>query len=250
MNSTAKPRSSISTTSIGTAELLGGISGFTVKRAPREALLRGLGGDATRLLYTLGWHEVPIAPSEDAETCQRHLADRRIQRAGGSIVPGCIPFDRANDSELLGQVLAQAHEKGMPYLRHRVAQLRTRVQNESTADADQHGWRPRSTNLLGAVHTAAGRQSVKLPGGLWIVTERAVATESGEPVDPVQAALWGLGRTILNEEPGLRSKLVDCRRIAGGGEAADRPARHTGRRAGTGSAPRESLGVPVAAVVA
>ena len=47
--------------------LLGGISEFTVKRAPREALLRGLGGDATRLLYTVGWHEVPPpAPSDDA----------------------------------------------------------------------------------------------------------------------------------------------------------------------------------------
>ncbi len=33
---------------------LGGIREFTVKRAPREALLRGLGGDATRLLYTAG----------------------------------------------------------------------------------------------------------------------------------------------------------------------------------------------------
>ena len=34
---------------------------------------------------------------------------------------------------------------------------------------------------------------MKLPGGLWIVTERAVASESGEPVDPVQAALGGSG---------------------------------------------------------
>ena len=42
----------------------GGIREFTVKRAPREALLRGLGGDATRLLYTLGWHEVPTAGAE------------------------------------------------------------------------------------------------------------------------------------------------------------------------------------------
>ncbi len=38
--------------------LLGGIREFAVKRAPREALLRGLGGDATRNLYTLGWEEV------------------------------------------------------------------------------------------------------------------------------------------------------------------------------------------------
>ena len=37
---------------------LGGIRDFTVKRAPREALLRGLGGDATRNLYTLDWQEV------------------------------------------------------------------------------------------------------------------------------------------------------------------------------------------------
>ena len=51
---------------------------------------------------------------------------------------------------------------------------------------------------------------MKLPGGLWITTEHAVATESGEPVDPVQAALWGFGRTTVNEEPALRCKLVDC----------------------------------------
>ncbi|PWQ88561.1 hypothetical protein DKX15_18630, partial [Enterococcus faecium] len=50
---------------------------------------------------------------------------------------------------------------------------------------------------------------LKLPGGLWIVTERAVATESAEPVDPVQAALWGFGRTTINEEPALRCRLVD-----------------------------------------
>ena len=58
------------------------------------------------------------------------------------------------------------------------------------------------------MHTVQ-RGEVKLPGGLWISTERAVATESGEPVDPVQAALWGFGRTTINEEPALRCKLVD-----------------------------------------
>ena len=57
---------------------------------------------------------------------------------------------------------------------------------------------------------------MKLPGGLWIITERAVATESGEPVDPVQAALWGFGRTTINEEPALRCKLVDCDGSTGG----------------------------------
>ena len=44
-------------------------------------------------------------------------------------------------------------------------------------------------------------EHTKLAGGLWIVTERALATEPGEPVDPAQAALWGLGRTIIAEQP-------------------------------------------------
>ena len=76
---------------------------------------------------------------------------------------------------------------------------------------------------------------MKLPGGLWIITERAVATESGEPVDPVQAALWGFGRTTINEEPALRCKLVDC---DGSQEAVQALADLLGR---TGSTNRNSL---------
>ena len=148
---------------------LGGIKGFTVKRAPREALLRGLGGDATRLLYTLGWHEVPMPPSEDAGNPSGTWLVAGFSELAAAL-PGCIPFDRATDSELLGQVLAQAHEKGMPIRRHRLAQRRAEVQTS----------RPRTSaarleaeieNLLSAVHTAQADDSVKLPGGLWIVTE-------------------------------------------------------------------------------
>ena len=186
---------------------LGGIRGFTVKRAPREALLRGLGGDATRLLYTLGWHEVPIAPAEeDAATPSGTWLVAGFSELAAAL-PGCIPFDRAGDSELLGQVLTQAHEKGMPYTGI-VWRSSDRKADESTAEQISR-LEAEVANLLSAVHAAQADNTVKLPGGLWIVTERAVATESGEPVDPVQAALWGLGRTVLNEEPGLRSKLID-----------------------------------------
>jgi NADPH:quinone reductase-like Zn-dependent oxidoreductase/acyl carrier protein len=185
---------------------LGGIRGFTVKRAPREALLRGLGGDATRLLYTLGWHEVPLTPSEEAATPGGTWLVAGFSELAAAL-PGCIPFDRSHDSELLGQVLAQAHEKGMPYTGI-VWRSSPRPAEESTAEQISR-LEAEIENLLSAVHTAQADNSVKLPGGLWIVTERAVATESGEPVDAVQAALWGLGRTVLNEEPGLRSKLID-----------------------------------------
>jgi acyl transferase domain-containing protein/NADPH:quinone reductase-like Zn-dependent oxidoreductase/acyl carrier protein len=186
--------------------LLGGIKGFTVKRAPREALLRGLVGDATRLLYTLGWHEVPLAPSEEAGTPSGTWLVAGFSELAAAL-PGCIPFDRASDTELLGQVLAQAHEKGMPYAGIVWRSSGPKPQ-ESTAGQISR-LEAEVENLLSAVHAAQADNSVKLPGGLWVVTERAVATESGEPVDAVQAALWGLGRTILNEEPGLRSKLID-----------------------------------------
>jgi NADPH:quinone reductase-like Zn-dependent oxidoreductase/acyl carrier protein len=64
--------------------------------------------------------------------------------------------------------------------------------------------------LLGAAHTALAQPKPALAGGLWIVTEHAAATEPGEPVDPVNAALWGLGRTIIAEQPTLRCRLLDC----------------------------------------
>ncbi|MGB7866770.1 MAG: SDR family NAD(P)-dependent oxidoreductase, partial [Mycobacterium sp.] len=186
---------------------LGGIREFTVKRAPREALLRGLGGDATRLLYTLGWHEVPLPPpSEDAGNVSGTWLVAGFSELAAEL-PGCIPFDRATDPEPLGQLLAQAHERGMPFAGI-VWRSSGPKAGESTAESITR-LETEIADLLSAVHTVQGDSSVKLPGGLWIITERAVATESGEPVDAVQAALWGLGRTIVNEEPALRSKLVD-----------------------------------------
>ena len=185
---------------------LGGIREFTVKRAPREALLRGLGGDATRLLYTLGWHEVPPPASSDGGSG----ATGTWLIAGfdelAANVPGCIPFDRTTDPEPLGQLLAQAHERGVPFSGV-VWRATAPSAAESSADAAAR-IETELANLLSAVHTVQGGE-VKLPGGLWVITERAVATESGEPVDPVQAALWGFGRTTINEEPALRLKLVD-----------------------------------------
>ncbi|MCV7153401.1 type I polyketide synthase [Mycolicibacterium pyrenivorans] len=194
---------------------LGGIREFTVKRAPREALLRGLGGDATRLLYTLGWHEVPPPVStDDAAVAGTWLIAGFDELA--ATVPGCIPFDRATDVELLGQRLTKAHERGLPFSgvvwRAAGRSPEKSGTDESSGDVSAR-LETEIANLLSAVHTVqAGAQdgSVKLPGGLWIVTEKAVATESGEPVDPVQSALWGFGRTTINEEPALRCKLVDC----------------------------------------
>jgi NADPH:quinone reductase-like Zn-dependent oxidoreductase/nucleoside-diphosphate-sugar epimerase/acyl carrier protein len=186
---------------------LGGIREFTVKRAPREALLRGLGGDTTRLLYTLGWHEVPPpAPSDGAGIANGTWLIAGFDELAAD-VPGCISFDRTTDPELLGQLLAQAHERGVPF--SGVVWRATGPSAEESSAGVAARLETEIANLLSAVHTVQGGE-VKLPGGLWVITERAVATESGEPVDPVQAALWGFGRTTINEEPALRCRLVDC----------------------------------------
>ena len=190
------------------AATLGGIREFTVKRAPREALLRGLGGDATRLLYTLGWHEVPPPPavSEGAGNANGTWLVAGFDELAADL-PGCISFDRTTDPEHLGQLLAQAQERGVPF-----SGIVWRSAGPSAEESSAESAARLETeiaHLLSAVHTLQADEAVKLPGGLWIITERAVATESGEPVDPVQAALWGLGRTIIAEEPALRCRLVD-----------------------------------------
>lgn len=184
---------------------LGGIREFTVKRAPREALLRGLGGDATRLLYTLGWHEVSPPQADETGTPGGTWLIAGFDELAAN-VPGCIPFDASSVSERLGQVLAQATERGVPFSGV-VWRAAGPAAAESSAEAAAR-LEAEIANLLDAVHTVQG--GLKLPNGLWIVTERAVATESGEPVDPVQASLWGFGRTTINEEPALRARLVDC----------------------------------------
>ncbi|KUI22420.1 polyketide synthase [Mycobacterium sp. GA-1285] len=190
--------------------LLGGIREFTVKRAPREALLRGLGGDVTRLLYTLGWHEVPLPPlSDDAAPTNGTWLIAGFDELA-STVPGCIPFDRTTDSATLGALLLDAYDRGVGF--SGVVWRATVPQTDESSAEIVARLEAEIVNLLSAVHAVqggSGKEGVKLPGGMWIVTERAVATESGEPVDPVQAALWGFGRTVINEEPALRCKLVD-----------------------------------------
>ncbi|MDT5230147.1 MAG: hypothetical protein QOI39_647 [Mycobacterium sp.] len=188
--------------------ILGGIREFTVKRAPREALLRGLGGDATRLLYSLGWHEVPPAASSDGAGSLPGIWLIAGFDELAAELAGCISFDRSMDPELLGQLLAQSQERGVP-ISGIVWRSTGPSAGESSADSAAR-LENEISYLLSAVHTLQTDKGVTLPGGLWIVTERAVATESGERVDPVQAALWGLGRTIVNEEPALRCRMVDC----------------------------------------
>jgi len=194
---------------------LGGIREFTVKRAPREALLRGLGGDATRNLYTLGWEEVPPPASSNVAGNR----DGTWLIAGfdelAADLPGSISLDRASitsssrDPEPWKALFAKAQERGAP-VSGVVWRSTGRPGGEESSVDFAARLETEIDQLLTVLQTLQAQQEVKLTGGLWIITERAVATEPGEPVDPVQSALWGFGRTVIAEQPALRCRLVDC----------------------------------------
>ncbi len=188
---------------------LGGISDFTVKRAPREALLRGLGGDTTRLLYTVGWHETP-APG--ADIAAGNGTGTWLIAGPGDLtteLSGAVAVDPAGDQRAWQRAFADAADRGAPVTGIVWRSAGQPGADESTVDLTVR-LEAEIGSLLGAVHAALAEERLNLAGGLWILTERAVATEPGEPVDPVQAALWGLGRTIIAEQPTLRCRLVDC----------------------------------------
>ena len=141
---------------------------------------------------------------------ERHLADCRIRRTGHQRA-GLHLVRWDHRSGAFGRAVGTGSRARSAVLRRRLALHRAdrkRVERPSRRAARDRARQPAQRRA----HRAGGSQngSVKLPNGLWIITERAVATESGEPVDPVQAALWGFGRTAINEEPALRCKLVDC----------------------------------------
>ncbi|MDT5209780.1 MAG: hypothetical protein QOF67_2195, partial [Mycobacterium sp.] len=185
---------------------LGGIREFTVKRAPREALLRGLGGDATRLMYTLGWHEVAPPSRKDSGNANGTWLIAGFDELAAAL-PAGISLDRNADPEHWKQTIAQAQKSGTPIsgiVWHSAGPRADESSIEVAARLETE-----IADLLSALHTLLADEAVTLPGGLSIITERAVSTESGEPVDPVQSALWGLGRTIITEQPTLRCRLVD-----------------------------------------
>ncbi|WP_343574527.1 type I polyketide synthase [Mycobacterium sp.] len=188
---------------------LGEIREFTVKRAPREALLRGLGGDGTRNLYTLGWQEIaPPAPGTATGTGDGTWLIAGFDELAAHL-PDCVSLDHDTDPESWSRLFTRAAERGAP-----VAGIVWRSNRRPGAPEAGAEFAARLEieidRLLTVVRTLQAQPDLKLTGGLWIVTERAVATEAGEPVDPVQSALWGFGRTVITEQPALSCRLVDC----------------------------------------
>ncbi len=186
---------------------LGGIREFTVKRAPREALLRSLGGGATRMLYSVVWRETPPPALDAAENGRSSWLVSGFDELAAN-VSDSVAVGRVAGPDHWRQLFARSHERGRPIsgiiLR---ANGKPDVEESSTEFAVR--LESEVANVLDTVQVLLVQDGVSLAGGLWLITERAVATEASESADPVQAALWGLGRTVIGEQPMLRCRLVD-----------------------------------------
>lgn len=198
---------------------LGYLSGFHLRRAPRAALLRGLDAEADRtaaasLCWRLEWTVAdPLPPAATAGSIGTWLVGG--SRAGAEVL-GRKLRQHGHTVTLLAEVLAGAEDDS--------AALR-RVLGENGVPKFTglaivvEGAAPPATNPLSPAEApvrgllelvqCCTETAQPLPHGFWLVTEAAQALEAGEPVSPLAAALWGLGRVVLSEHPQLNFRLLD-----------------------------------------
>jgi phthiocerol/phenolphthiocerol synthesis type-I polyketide synthase C len=80
-----------------------------------------------------------------------------------------------------------------------------RADTASLAEANQLG-----TGTVIALLRALASRKTSAHCPLWLVTRGAQRIEGQRfPVEPAQATLWGLGRTIFNEQPNFAGALID-----------------------------------------
>ena len=203
---------------------LGGVMGFSMKRATRAALLSA-SERIEDLLYEVVWRGVIAAADDVAEDdasdeaavgpvllidggdgsapALAAIADGLTAR-GVSVVTGADE----DPARLLDSVLAADEpDLGGPDLGGIVYVAAAGAGEEDEADPAEAslqrlGW------LLRLVQETVSAE-VPLPLGLTVVTAGGVAAEPGEAVDPEQASIWGFVRSVQTEQPQLGLRLLD-----------------------------------------
>ncbi|RME50902.1 MAG: SDR family NAD(P)-dependent oxidoreductase [Deltaproteobacteria bacterium] len=184
-------------------------------------------------LFELVWRESPLpetTPNEEAETTGKWLllSDEtlgktlaaRLEARGEEVVtlfprtsfsriePDVYTVDPA-DREHLEQALSDAFPqgeacRGVLYLWN----LAIDTPAEATPEMLD---RAKDLGTIGLVHLIQAIDEMKWrqEPRFWIVTEAAQAVTGEEEVRPLQAALWGMGRTLAHEHPELACTRID-----------------------------------------
>ncbi|WBQ05910.1 type I polyketide synthase [Kribbella sp. CA-293567] len=175
------------------------IEGFQLKRFGRE-LPETFEQRAQRLLHDLTW--VQVEPSGQAAPEGTVLvigdgiavqAELSQQGANAVLAPSCPEGEPGAFywKQLLKTVDADYGD------------LRTVLYVHSGEDLQE---------LVGAMELLQALAALDTPPRLWFVTQSAQAVLPGAWVDPLQTALWGLGRAVRYELPGLRCSMLDLSR--------------------------------------
>ncbi len=179
---------------------LGALRGFVVKRAPRQALLRGIEREVGGLLYGVEWR---AAPRE--ETVPRASAGRWWIVAEKDLGVGLARELALQGRTAMGVDTGVWTEWEGP-LEGVVALAEPTVRGAAEDPLDAA--RAVCEGPLDLVQALLGRQ-VDLPRGLWLVTRGGVGMAGDSGLDPWSALLWGFGRVVASEQPGLGCRLLD-----------------------------------------
>ncbi len=202
-------------------------------RLQRVAIDQGQGG-LNRWFYELEWQPMPLstaAPAQpqrqgnwliftaagEKEPLKALLAERggncilvHPDKAYRAVADGSqywINPESAQDYERLFEAISQAGLAQHLGLLHCWAGATSTIQSPSMETLDMAlAFGPGS--LLALVQ-ALGKNPSATRSRLWIVTKGAQAVTADEMVSVTQAALWGMGRVVANEQPELRCALID-----------------------------------------
>jgi acyl transferase domain-containing protein/acyl-CoA synthetase (AMP-forming)/AMP-acid ligase II/NADPH:quinone reductase-like Zn-dependent oxidoreductase/acyl carrier protein len=187
----------------------GAIEGFSVRRAPRAAFLRALGVTRSNILYVVKWLAAAPVPTPRGDGL-----------AHGSIAV-LIPVEHDQGIEVLPALKSLGYEAIERVTADPAAVLAEMAATGTLAGVAGLVWvAPTGAGLEGRASSAVPgqllsllqeiqRHALSFPLGVRVVTQGAVATGAGEACDPVMSALWGMGRSLQDEAPGLGLRLVD-----------------------------------------
>ncbi|MDO8300150.1 type I polyketide synthase, partial [Lacisediminimonas sp.] len=195
--------------------VFGGITGFVIKRAPRQAMLRELGSGVARLLHGVRWQDMAVAdvPPDAAagrwlvlgEANQGAALIAQLTALGGQVWSS----EWRNMETQLAQAATAVDGSAESALPLQVLLLAPAAQDmdASLSEAVQAVLRVTQT-LLSRANPAACR--------LTLVTQQAIAVGDQADVRPEQTALWGLGRALQSEQPQLGLQLIDIEAATAG----------------------------------
>ena len=194
--------------------VLAEVTGLRVRRATRRAMWQMLetGSKRDDLLYTIHWQKgsQDLPPSSEVgrwlilgESAVTAELATQLEAQGQQVWQG--------KSQSLASLLSEFEENGEPShnagLGLRIVLVNTVTGGDIVSDTSTS-----TEAVLQVVQTELAR-STSQPRELTLVTRQAVAVNAADDVDPSQAALWGLGRTVQVEQPQLNLRLIDVEQL-------------------------------------